>query len=194
MPRILTIAVLLPALGASTAALAQAAPWAPPQAQTPYPPAAYNRQLSWPGRAQAHPSSQTAPAYPAAPADGFAPPQEAAYFAPPAAQTVARPAVIPHGGYPWRAGAPGYNRQLTPAQAWGAPSPIPAPPSSANALTPAPDFRPVTSHPDATWGPYVSPPAQQPAPAPAQAAPAPGSAIPPALALGLQGAMAAACA
>lgn len=112
MPRILTIAALLPALGASTAALAQAAPWAPPQAQAPYPPAAYDRQLSWPGRAQVHPSSQTAPAYPAASADGFAPPQEAAYFAPPAAQTVARPAVIPHGGYPWRAGAPGYNLSL----------------------------------------------------------------------------------
>ena len=55
MPRILTIAALLPALGASTAALAQAAPWAPPQAQAPYPPAAYDRQLSWPGRAQVHP-------------------------------------------------------------------------------------------------------------------------------------------
>ena len=111
MPRILTIAVLLPALGASTAALAQAAPWAPPQAQAPYPPAAYDRQLSWPGRAQVHPSSQAAPAYPAAPAhptaaaaaDSFASPQEAAYAAAPvvrpyAPTSVARPPVIPHGG------------------------------------------------------------------------------------------------
>ncbi len=168
MPRPLTIAALLPALGAATAAWAQGVPQDASQTvQSPYPSAAYGRPLSWPGRAQNHPSVQSAPAYPTAAADSFAPPPEAAYAAAPvvrsyAPSSVARPPVIPHGGYPWRAGAPGYSRQLTPAQTWGAPPPIPAP---ANALTPAPDFRPVTSHPDATWGPYVAPPGEPPAPA-----------------------------
>lgn len=171
MPRPLTIAALLPALGAATAAWAQGVPQDASQTvQSPYPSAAYGRPLSWPGRAQNHPSVQSAPAYPTAAADSFAPPPEAAYAAAPvvrsyAPSSVARPPVIPHGGYPWRAGAPGYSRQLTPAQTWGAPPPIPAPPPSANALTPAPDFRPVTSHPDATWGPYVAPPGEPPAPA-----------------------------
>lgn len=58
-----------------------------------------------------------------------------------AGQTAWRPPVIPHGGYPWRAPDAQY--------------------------APAPDFRPVTSHPDATWRPYVEPIAP--------AAPPPGS-------------------
>lgn len=147
MPRTLTIAALLPALGAAPAAWAQDVPQAPsPQAS-----ASAGRALSWTGRAAARPPAQAA-AYPAVPADGFAP------------VSAARPTVIPHGGYPWRAGAPDYSRQLTPARTWGAPSPIPAPPPSANALTPAPDFRPTTSQSGASWGPYVNRPEDQPAP------------------------------
>ncbi|AYG95188.1 hypothetical protein D8I30_08340 [Brevundimonas naejangsanensis] len=92
MPRSLTIAVLLPALGAATAAWAQAGAAAPVR-------------------------------------DGAAP----------------RPPVIPHGGYPWRAGTPGFGRQLTPARSWGAPPSIPTPPPSADLLTPAPDLSPASS-------------------------------------------------
>lgn len=139
MTRTLTIAALLPALGAATAAWAQPVP--PQQApdQTPYPTPSHTRQLSWPGRPSAHPASRPAPDWTSAPADSFAPPQQVVADS----QTyAARPPIIPHGGYPWRS-----------AQAYGEPQ-----------QAPAPEFRPVTSHPDAVWRPYVSPPAEAPAP------------------------------
>ncbi|MCO8029423.1 hypothetical protein NI454_05595 [Brevundimonas diminuta] len=135
MTRTLTIAVLLPALGAATAAWAQPVP---PQ-QAPYPAPSHARQLSWPGRPAVPPAPQPAPDWTSAPADSFAPPQQVAADRPTYA---ARPPIIPHGGYPWR-----------PAQAYGEPQ-----------QAPAPEFRPVTSHPDAVWRPYVSPPAEAPAP------------------------------
>lgn len=139
MPRTLTIAALLPALGAATAAWAQPVPLQQAPDQTPYPAPSHTRQLSWPGRPAAHPASRTAPDWASAPADSFAPPQQVVADS----QTyAARPPIIPHGGYPWRS-----------AQAYGEPQ-----------QAPAPEFRPVTSHPDAVWRPYVSPPAETPAP------------------------------
>ncbi|MBD7941827.1 hypothetical protein [Brevundimonas guildfordensis] len=134
MPRTLTIAALLPALGAATAAWAQ---HGPPPTSSGDAPAPQARQLSWPGRAATPTASQ--PAWPSAPTDSFAPPQPVMAQSPTYA---ARPPIIPHGGYPWRS-----------APAHGEPQPAPAP-----------ELRPVTSHPDAVWRPYVSAPAETPAP------------------------------
>ena len=135
MTRTLTIAALLPALGAATAAWAQPVPLQ----QAPYPAPSHARQLSWPGRPAVHPAPQPAPDWTSAPADSFAPPQQVVADRPTYA---ARPPIIPHGGYPWR-----------PAQTYSEPQ-----------QAPAPEFRPVTSHPDAVWRSYVSPPAEAPAP------------------------------
>ena len=58
------------------------------------------------------------------------------------AATAWRPPVIPHGGYPWREDGPQTSSQSAPP----------------------PEFRPVTSHPDARWRPYVEPVAPPPQP------------------------------
>lgn len=142
MTRTLTIAALLPALGAATAAWAQPVPPQQAPGQTPYPAPSHARQLSWPGRPAAHPTNQPAPDWTRAPADSFAPPQQVVADSPTYA---ARPPIIPHGGYSWRPYTP-------PAVDDG------------RQPSPAPEFRPVTSHPDAAWRPYVSPPAETPAP------------------------------
>ncbi|WP_303717734.1 hypothetical protein [Brevundimonas naejangsanensis] len=142
MTRTLTIAALLPALGAATAAWAQPVPPQQAPGQTPYPAPSHARQLSWPGRPAAHPTNQPAPDWTRAPADSFAPPQQVVADSPTYA---ARPPIIPHGGYSWRPYTP-------PAVDDG------------RQPSPTPEFRPVTSHPDAAWRPYVSPPAETPAP------------------------------
>ena len=142
MTRTLTIAALLPALGAATAAWAQPVPPQQAPGQAPYPAPSHARQLSWPGRPAAHPTNPPAPDWTRAPADSFAPPQQVVADTPTYA---ARPPIIPHGGYSWRPYTP-------PAVDDG------------RQPSPTPEFRPVTSHPDAAWRPYVSPPAETPAP------------------------------
>lgn len=136
MSRTLTIAALLPLLGTATAAAAQPAAQPAPTGAQPYP---FARQLSWPGQAhpsQGHPNQGGPQSRYGRPTAVPAPQSPGAYVPP---QSVARPPVIPHGGYPWRAAPPAYSPQPAPA--------------------PAPDFHAATNHPDATWRPYVVSPA-----------------------------------